>query len=238
MVEPPADAAKSGKPPAHFIIQLIGTPPSSEPLARSKSSRERGFAASKAAVSRSKSSRTLCALIVLLSACSGRLPPLHPSAGRGYVEGWVAVEEARRLEPEGEGVHRHDGPVLRARYVVDAEDVPKYDVGILDAAVLLCPHGEPGVRLALVDELAAWPALVRVVGRDPERVAYDLGPAQHGGGGVEHRGDTGPWHQLVANRVAEAVAHALVDDFPGPLGVPVVVLLALLLGAQRRLPLH
>jgi len=63
MVEPSADAAKSGKPSAHFIIQLIGTPPSSEPPVRPKSSRERGLAASKAAASRPKSSRTLRELI-------------------------------------------------------------------------------------------------------------------------------------------------------------------------------
>ena len=64
------------------------------------------------------------------------------------VERGVAVEEADGLEPEGDGVHRHHRPVLRARDVVDAEDVPEHDVGVLDRAILRGPgaagRGPPG----------------------------------------------------------------------------------------------
>jgi len=61
--------------------------------------------------------------------------------------------------------------------VVDAEDIPEHDVGIFDVAVLLCPQREACVLLALIDELAARPTLVRMVRSDPEGVAYDLCPA-------------------------------------------------------------
>ena len=44
--------AKTGKPPAQRIIHGIGTPPSSEPPARSNSARERGRAAANASASR------------------------------------------------------------------------------------------------------------------------------------------------------------------------------------------
>ena len=52
-------------------------------------------------------------------------------AGR-HVQGGIAVEEPERLEPERDGVDRHDRPVLRAGDVVDAEHVPEHHVGVLD----------------------------------------------------------------------------------------------------------
>ena len=66
----------------------------------------------------------------------------------------------------------------------------------------------------------------------------DLGAAQHRGVRVEHRRERAARHELVGDGRAEPVAHGGVDDLPGALGVPVVVLLALRLGAQRRVALH
>ena len=52
---PFASARKSGYGPAQRIIHVIGTPPSSDPRARSASARERGRTAAKASASRAVS---------------------------------------------------------------------------------------------------------------------------------------------------------------------------------------
>src|SRR4051794_7011952 len=144
-------------------------------------------------------------------------------AGRGRdVQRRIAVEEARRLEPKRDGVDRHDRPLLRARDVVDAEDVPEHHVGVLDRAVALRPHRQAAVRRALRRHLAARPALVRVVRRDPQRVPDDLRALEDRRGRVEQRGQRAAGHELVADRRPEPVRHVVVGDGPRPLALPVV----------------
>ena len=157
---------------------------------------------------------------------------------RRHVERRVAVEEADRLEPERDGVDRHHRPLLRARDVVDPEHVPEHDVGVLDRTVLRGPHGQAAVLLALDHELAAGPALVRVERGHPERVGDGLRAAQHRRVRVHHRREGAARDELVADRRPERVGHVVVDDLPRALALPVVVLDALLLGAQRRVALH
>src|SRR5262245_18196232 len=125
--------------------------------------------------------------------------------GRGYVERWVAVEEAGGLEPERDGVHRHHGPFLGARDVVDAEDVPEHDVGVLDRAVRRGPLRQPAVALALEDELAARPALVLMEGRHPEGVADRLHALHHRRAGDHHRREAAARDELVADWGPERV---------------------------------
>src|SRR5512142_1777431 len=85
------------------------------------------------------------------------LDPAHVAgaAPGGDVQGRVAVEKAPWLEPEGHGVGRHDRPVFHPGEVMDAEDVPQHDVGVLDGAVLSGPGWQACVCLALVAELPA-----------------------------------------------------------------------------------
>ena len=69
-------------------------------------------------------------------------------------------------------------------------------------------------------------------------MADRLGAAQDGGVRVHHRRERAAGDELVADRRAERVGHVLVDHLPRALALPVVVLLALLLRAQRRVALH
>ena len=71
-----------------------------------------------------------------------------------------------------------------------------------------------------------------------QRVADRLRAAQDRRLGIHHRREAAARDELVADRRPEAVRDALVDDLPRPLRAPVVVLLALRLGAQRRVALH
>ena len=73
---------------------------------------------------------------------SDRGQPGHGPGGRD-VQGRIAVEDSERLEPERDGVDRHDRPVLRPRDVVNAERVPQHHVGVVDGAVLRRPAGSP-----------------------------------------------------------------------------------------------
>src|ERR1700758_888982 len=75
--------------------------------------------------------------------------PARRSMRRGHVQRGVAVEEARRLEPERDRVRGHDRPVLRPGDVVDAEHVPQDHVGPGDRPVLPGPGGQALVPLAL-----------------------------------------------------------------------------------------
>src|ERR1700712_3413534 len=84
------------------------------------------------------------------------------------VEGGVAVEEAEGFEPERHGVGRHHRPILGPGDVMDAEDVPKHDVGILQRLVVLDPGRDPGIVLALRRIGAARPLLVVLVPGHPE----------------------------------------------------------------------
>ena len=96
--------------------------------------------------------------------------------GRGWdIERWIAVKEADRLEPEGDRVHGHDRPLLGPGDVVNPEDVPEHDVGVVDYAVLGCPGRQPAILAALDDELAARPALVLVKRCNPKGVGEHLG---------------------------------------------------------------
>jgi hypothetical protein len=164
-------------------------------------------------------------------------PPSDSGGGR-HVEGGVAIEEPDRLEPERDRVDRHHRPLLGARDVVHPEHVPQDDVRVLDRAVLRRPHRQAAVALALDDELAAGPALLLVVGRHPQRVADRLGAAHDRRGRVHHRREGGAEDELVADRRAEAVGDAVVDDLPGALRAPLVVLPAFSFGAQRGAVLH
>ena len=54
---------------------------------------------------------------------------------RRHVERRVAVEEADGPQLEPARDDRHHGPVLEARHVVRAEDVPEHDIGVLERAI-------------------------------------------------------------------------------------------------------
>ena len=73
--------------------------------------------------------------------------------------------------------------------------------------------GSPLVPLALDDELAARPALVRVVGGDPERVADHLRALEHGRRRVHHRREARAGHELVGDRRAEPVGGLSLTTF-------------------------
>src|SRR6266536_988621 len=104
-----------------------------------------------------------------LTAGTGRSGVLGGAGG--HVERGIAVEEADRLEPERDRVDGHHRPVLWPGDVVDAEHVPQHHVGVLDRPVPRGPDGQALIALALRAELTARPALVRMVGGDPEGVA-------------------------------------------------------------------
>src|SRR6185295_9486302 len=100
MLAPCAEAAYTGWPPTHFAIQVIGTPPTSEPRARSKSSRERGCSRAK----RSPSALWTAAMRrrsiwVTGATLTGRLAD---RVAQGLVE--VGVAEGVAVL---EGAHRH-----------------------------------------------------------------------------------------------------------------------------------
>ena len=107
------------------------------------------------------------------------------------------MEEPGRLEPERDRVDGHDRPLLRARDVVDPEDVPEHDVRVLDRAVRLRPDRQPGVGGALGRHLAARPALVLRVRGDPQRVADDLRALEDRRGLVDQGGQRAAGDELV-----------------------------------------
>ena len=74
--------------------------------------------------------------------------------GCGNVEGRVPVEEVVGGEGEAAGVHRHDGPVLGAREVREAECVPEDEVRVLEGRVVGDERGESLLACALVDDVA------------------------------------------------------------------------------------
>src|SRR3954464_8067381 len=81
---PDALATWTGKPPGHLLIQLIGTPPGSTALARSKSARERGCPAAKESCSAAISSAR-CARSTLVMAERSHGPRRRLAATTGLV---------------------------------------------------------------------------------------------------------------------------------------------------------
>src|SRR3712207_9145833 len=84
----------------------------------------RSVVSPEAAATRSPWMKLLISAVVLMAL-------LTVCGGRRDVERRVAVEEARGLQPEGQGVHRHHRPLLGAGDVGDAENVPAGDIGVL-----------------------------------------------------------------------------------------------------------
>ena len=147
---------------------------------------------------------------------------------RRDVERRVAVEEPDGLEREAGLAPGHDRPVLRAHEVRHADRVPEHDVLVLQRAVR-APFRQPARARALVGVGAGREALVRVVARDPERVARE------GGATADARLRLGEQRRYavaraepVRGRRAEAVAARRAADGPDARGRLVGVAAALL----------
>ena len=166
------------------------------------------------------------------SATSGTRPPARggrhgasavaatSAAVRGrHVQRRVGVEEAERPEGEADPLDRHHRPVLRPRDVVAAQRVPEHDVGVLDRPVGRGPLGQPGPAGMLVRVLPG-----RVTARPPRTAsptgAWSMNAARRmtDASSCANGRHVAVRHQLVADRLAQGVGDARVDDQPVPRG--------------------
>ena len=157
---------------------------------------------------------------------------------RRDVQRRILVEEAERLEPEGDRVCRHDRPVLGPGDVVDAEDVPQHDIGVSQRRIVADPVADPqlvrtepaagfGARLGRI--VTGRPALGVVVRGDPQRMPDHRGTLVDRRRRVQQGRDRRAGHELVTRMITVLVGPIRIDHLPGPLPFPGEI--------ARRLPL-
>lgn len=136
-----------------------------------------------------------------------RAPVELLSAGRD-VEGGVPLEEVDGLEGHPDGLAGHDGEVLGAGDVLEAELEPEDNVRVDDVVAAVGPRAHARAAARLVGVLAAGVELAVAVARDVEVVVRELGAA------VVERGRVGD--ELLEAGQVELVADGLaVDGVPG-----------------------
>lgn len=144
-------------------------------------------------------------------------------AGRD-VKGGVLIEEVDGFERHLYDLARHDGEVLDAGDVLEAELEPEHNVCIHDVVAAVGPRAHAGAAARLVGVLAAGVELAVAVAGDVEVVVCELGAAVVEGGGVGDEFLEGGQVELVADGVAvDGVPDGGVEDLEGAGRVEVCV---------------
>ena len=134
----------------------------------------------------------------------------------GHVEGRVAGEEVDGLEGEADDLAGHDGEVLGAGDVLEAELEPEDDVGVGDGVAAGGPGAHAGAAARLVRVLAAGVELAVAVPGHVEGVVGELGALVVEGVRVGDHLLEGRGVDLVAYGLAvDRVAGGLVEDLEG-----------------------
>lgn len=146
---------------------------------------------------------------------------------RRDVQRRVAVEEVDGLERDLEDLDGHDGEVLDARHVVDAELHEDDDVGVDGRVAAVRPAAHAGAAARLVGVEAAGVELAVAVRGQVDVVVGELGARVVEGLRVGQDLLEGRRHDLVGDGlVVDRVAHAGVDDLVDAVGVRVEVVAA------------
>ena len=99
--------------------------------------------------------------------------------------------------------NRHDWPIFGAGYVVEAEGIPRDDVGILDGAIGFGPPGKAIIAFALGDVDAGGKAFVLFIRCDPELVCGERADFLRAVVGIEQRSRGRSRHELITGGIAE-----------------------------------
>ena len=144
-------------------------------------------------------------------------------AGRD-VEGGVGGEEVDGLERDPDDLAGHDGEVLGAGDVLQAELEPEDDVGVDDGVAAGGPGADPGPAARLVRVAAAGVELAVAVPGDVEVVVGELGALVVEGVRVgEHLLEAGDVDAVADGLAVDGVAGGRVEDLEGAGGVVVGV---------------
>lgn len=147
-------------------------------------------------------------------------------AGR-HVQRGVLGEEVHGLQGHLDDLHGHDGEVLDAGHVVDAELDPDDDVLVLDVVLARGEGAHAGAAARLVGVLAAGVELVVAVGGDVDVVVGELGALEVEGGRVGEHLLEGRGVDLVGDGLAvDGVGDRRVLDLEGAVDVVVEVVAA------------
>src|SRR5712691_2931800 len=131
-----------------------------------------------------------------------------------HVESRAASEKANRFQGEAKHLHRHDRPILWPNDMVGSKGIPYDDVDPLQGAVLLHVGWQPIPAPLLVRVVPGSIALSWVVRGDPQVTAHKAPSLPLRRPFVEEGKRIRPWHELVSDGAANAIAFVGIDDLP------------------------
>src|SRR6266581_6690960 len=111
-------------------------------------------------------------------------------------------------------MHGHHWPVLRPGHMVCPKSVPQNYVRVFYLSVQCGPGWQPCTTWMLVWIIPGREAFAWIIGCDPEVLAGKGCPPQSREALVGKRQHVFAGDQLVANRVAETIAHCRVNNLP------------------------